>query len=179
MSRDITTRDVADKQQPYNLKVAESDRQTVGSTGRLYEVKYLELFQGDQIRGVGGAESPNRGRRVLAQRMHDPAAKNPPTTGAPGSVRIAPDGSVAAFVPARRALTWQLSDAQTNGVVRERYWLTFQPGEIRVCASCHGLNSIDQAGARVPQNSPEALRELLRYYKTTLKEPGRKRPVRR
>jgi hypothetical protein len=50
-------------------------------------------------------------------------------------------------------------------VIRERYWLTFQPGEVRVCASCHGLNSVDQAGADVPVNPPEALRQLLQYWK--------------
>jgi hypothetical protein len=52
-------------------------------------------------------------------------------------------------------------------VVRERYWLSFQPGEIRVCASCHGLNSADQQGAGVPMNSPEALRTLLQFWKAT------------
>ena len=52
-------------------------------------------------------------------------------------------------------------------VVRERYWLTFQPGEIRVCASCHGVNSKDQANAPVPTNPPEALRDFLRYWKQT------------
>ena len=38
---------------------------------------------------------------------------------------------MAAFVPARRAMTWQLTDPAGAPVVRERYWLTFQPGEIR------------------------------------------------
>ena len=51
--------------------------------------------------------------------------------------------------------------------MRERYWLTFQPGEIRVCASCHGLNSRDQANAPAPTNPPEALRDFLRYWKQT------------
>ena len=77
-------------------------------------------------------------------------------------------------------MTWQLTDPAGKGVVRERYWVTFQPGEVRVCASCHGLNSRDQAGAAVPQNKPEALREMLRFYKSTLKaSPVRKRPVKR
>jgi hypothetical protein len=51
-------------------------------------------------------------------------------------------------------------------VVRERFWLTFQPGEVRVCASCHGVNEKNQAGGGVPQNPPEALRTLVRYWKT-------------
>lgn len=73
---------------------------------------------------------------------------------------------MAAFVPARRAMSWQLTEANGTPVVRERYWLTFQPGEIRTCASCHGLNAKDQAGNTVPTNKPEALRQLMRHYKT-------------
>jgi hypothetical protein len=72
---------------------------------------------------------------------------------------------MAALVPAHRAMTWQLTSPAGVPVVRERYWLTFQPGEIRVCTSCHGLNSEDQAGDAVPINSPEALRTLLRFWK--------------
>jgi hypothetical protein len=50
--------------------------------------------------------------------------------------------------------------------VRERYWLTFQPGEVRVCASCHGVNGVDQVGNPEPTNAPEALRELLQFWKS-------------
>ncbi len=74
-------------------------------------------------------------------------------------------------MPARRALTWQLTGGAGQGVVRERYWLTFQPGEIRVCASCHGLNSKDQLNGGVPQNKPEALRQLLAMYRTNPPQP--------
>jgi mono/diheme cytochrome c family protein len=99
--------------------------------------------------------------------MHDDAGKNVPNTSGPaGSVKIAADGSTAAFVPARRALTWQTTDVAGNPVVRERVWITFQPGEVRVCASCHGVNGADQAGRTPPQNKPEALRTLLRYWNT-------------
>ena len=77
------------------------------------------------------------------------------------------DGSMAALVPARRAMTWQLTDPAGTPVVRERYWLTFQPGEIRLCKSCHGLNSQDQAGQTAPTNEPDALRTLLQYWKNT------------
>ena len=38
--------------------------------------------------------------------------------GPPGSVPIAADGSVAAFVPARRALSWQTTDPGGEAVVR-------------------------------------------------------------
>ena len=52
--------------------------------------------------------------------------------------------------PARRAMSWQLTDGAGTGVVRERYWLTFQPGEVRVCAACHGLSELDQKGNTAP-----------------------------
>jgi hypothetical protein len=167
VSRNITTRDKADRQQPFNLRVAGTNTKTTGAAGKIYDVAHMQFFQGDQIRGKGGTSDPYLGRRVLAQAMHDGNVNNPPNAGAPtGSVKIANDGSMAAFVPARRAMTWQLTDASGTPVVRERYWLTFQPGEIRTCASCHGLNAKDQAGNTVPTNKPEALRQLLRHYKT-------------
>ncbi len=166
VSRNVTSRDAADKQQPYNLRVAGSSTQKSTGSGKLYDVAHLQLFQADQLRGLGGTVSPRPGRRVLARTMHDAAVKNPPTTGPAGSVQIAADGSMAAFVPARRAMSWQLTDGASTPVVRERYWLTFQPGEVRVCSACHGVNSRDQLGASAPVNSPEALRTLLRYWKS-------------
>jgi hypothetical protein len=170
--RNATTRDAADKQQPYNLRVVDGGTQTIGATGKIYDVKFFQILQGDLIRGLGGTTSPRDGRRVLAQYMHDPALNNPPAAGGPqSSVLISPDGSVAAFVPARRALTWQMTDASGNPVVRERYWLTMQPGEIRVCGSCHGTNTKDQAGNLAPQNPPQALATLLGYWKTNATVP--------
>lgn len=177
ISRDVTTRDDADTQQPFNLRVP-NGVQSTGKSGKIYDVTHLQLFQADQVRGWTGGYSttPAAGRRVLAQYLHDPAAVavNPANNGAPtSSVVVAADGSMAAFVPARRAMTWQLTDAQGNGVVRERYWLTFQPGEIRMCASCHGLSEKDQAGRLAPSNSPQALLELLTYWKgQTGGQPG-------
>jgi hypothetical protein len=166
VSRDVTTRDAADEQQPYNLRVP-GGVQTTGAGGRIYDVEYQQFFQGDLLRGIGGASDPSPGRRVLAQVMHDPAVRNPPLDPGdpPGSAEVAVDGSVAAFVPAHRAMTWQLTAANGTPVVRERYWLTFRAGEVRVCASCHGLNSTDQAGASEPTNEPEALRSLLQWWK--------------
>ena len=52
-------------------------------------------------------------------------------------------------------------------VVRERVWVTMQPGEIRTCAGCHGENSQNQAGAQSPTNKPLALRALMQYWKST------------
>jgi hypothetical protein len=112
--------------------------------------------------------------------MHDPAVKNPPSGALAGSVKIASDGSAAAFVPAQRAMSWQTTDPHGTPVVRERYWLTFQPGEVRVCNSCHGVNTRDQLGRTAPQNAPEALRALLKFWKS--EQPitgGKKRSVRK
>ena len=178
ISRDVTTRDQGDRQQPFNLRVADSETETTGTEGRVYDISHLQFFQGDQLRGIGLHSvdgEPRQGRRVIARELHDPSVKNPPLTDAPsGSVQIGDDGSMAAFVPARRALSWQLTSPAGEPVVRERYWLTFQPGEIRTCASCHGLNREDQASQGVPQNEPKALASLLRYWKESIIKIGGK-----
>ena len=59
-----------------------------------------------------------------------------------------------------------MTDTNGVGVVRERYWLTFAPGEIRSCTSCHGINQQDQAGHPAPTNTPLALISLLNYWKS-------------
>jgi hypothetical protein len=170
VSRNVTTRDDGERQQPFNLRVP-GGVQTIGAQGKIYDVSYMQFFQADQLRGAGltsPSSTPDAGRRVLAQPLHDPAAQphNPrPAAAPPGSVAIAGDGSMAAFVPARRAMTWQLTDSAGVPVVRERLWVTFQPGEVRVCASCHGVNQRDQAGHTPPTNPPEAFRQLLQLWK--------------
>src|SRR6185503_7782182 len=149
VARNVTTRDRNDRQQPFNLRIAGTSTATIATSGRVYDVAYLQLFQADQIRSMfWGGSQPIAGRRVLAQPLHDPPAVNPPpAAGAPaGSVALGQDGSMAALVPARRAMTWQLTDPAGDPVVRERYWLTFQPGEIRSCTSCHGPSRSDQLG---------------------------------
>ena len=163
VSRDVTTRDVADKQQPYKLHV--SGTSNPPAEAKSYAISHMEIFQAEQLRGIGGTESPRAGRRVLAREQ--------------SKVKIANDGSVAALVPARRALSWQTTSPGGTPVVRERYWLTFQPGEVRVCASCHGLNTRDQLGRTTPQNAPEALRALLKVWKSEQSAtPKRRRAVR-
>ena len=169
-SRNATTRDRADQQQPYNLRVVGTATQTTGAPGTVYDIAHLQVFQGDLLRGIGGVASPAAGRRVLAQPLHDAAAiaAMPPNPGGPaGSVAIGADGSLAAFVPAARALTWQLTGSAGGPIVRERYWLTFQPGEIRVCASCHGTNTADQQNHPEPANTPLALIDLLRHWQAS------------
>lgn len=172
--RNVTTRDALDVQQPFNLRVGLTGTQTIGAPGQVYRVDYLQFFQADQLRGLTfGGQSPRPGRRVLAQVMHDTNAilRNPPAGSVPGSVVVAPDGSAAGFVPANRALTWQLTDAAGAPVVLERYWVTFQPGEIRVCTSCHGPSHLDQDGQLPPQNPPQALLALLEYWEANGAEP--------
>lgn len=172
VSRNVTTRDDFDFQQPFNLLVPDGV-QTIGEPGTIYDIAYMQFFQADQLRGWFGCcgSEPNPGRRVLAQPMH--GVSNPATSGPEGSVIIAPDGSMAAFVPAQRAMTWQLTDPNGQGVVRERYWVTFQPGEIRVCTSCHGLSEYDQTGAGPPANPPQALLTLLEYWQFISDPPFR------
>lgn len=167
--RDVTTRDVVDTQQPYNLKVAGEAHQTIGSPGLVYDIAHMQFFQGDQVRGSGGVNSPDAGQRVIAQYLHDnhAMANNIPFDAAPsGSTEIYPDGSVAAFVPARRAMAWQSLDPSGTPVVRERYWITFQPGEIRTCGGCHGVNNLDQSGQPPSVIEAEAFRALLQHWKT-------------
>lgn len=163
VSRDVTQRDQADKQQPYNLEVPGGVK-TVGSNGKLYSVSHLQVFQADQVRGIGGMNNPRAGRRVLARHLHE--AHNPKVSSTiPAGIPLAKDGSMAAFVPASRAISYQLTNDSATPVVRERFWLSFAPGEVRVCASCHGVNRKDQAGQPEPTNKPEALRTLLRAWK--------------
>lgn len=169
VSRDVTTRDQADRQQPFNLHISGTAHQTIGTPGKIYDIAYLQLFQADQLRSLnkGNPNNPGTGRRVIAQYLHDPATDNPAlANGLPGTTQLGTDGSSASIVPARRALSWQLTDTNGVGIVRERYWLTMAPGEIRSCTSCHGINEKDQAGNPTPTNTPVALIQLLNYWKT-------------
>ena len=182
VSRNVTSRDDADCQQPYNLRVP-NGVETVGSLqlpscsadpnlhpdGTVYDISYMQFFEGDLIRGYGGTTDPQPGRRVLAQPLHDAGALQfmpPPPSGAPaGSVAIAADGSAAAIVPAQRAMAWQTTSPDGTPVVRERYWISAKPGEVRACDSCHGTNSLNQAGQPAPQNVPQALVDLVSYWR--------------
>jgi len=187
VGRNMTSRDRGDRAQPYNLEVVTRagvhGARTVASdyvagTTSLYDITALELFQGDRIRGYDGAlnlnntTSTTRGRRILAVPMHDETAitmnhlGTPPPAGAANRnhAPLFADGSFAAFVPAGRALSWQLVGSDGRPQIRERNWVSFAPGEVRVCASCHGANTADQAGGPPPTNSPDALRALLQAW---------------
>ncbi|MFN4255929.1 MAG: GEVED domain-containing protein [Saprospiraceae bacterium] len=169
VTRDVTSRDDADEQQPFNLKVWGSTHQTVNPDHPtpLYTVKYLQYVQADQLRGIGGINNPRAGRRPIPQFLHDSLSTiyNLPTTGAQGSANIHPDGSVAALVPAGRALAWQLTDSTNRGIVRERLWVSAVAGEVRVCTSCHGESTLNQAGLTSPTNPPQAMTALLNHIK--------------
>lgn len=180
--RNATVRDDADTTQPFNLVVEKDGTRHemsvragdyVEGETKLYPISYLQLMRSDYLRGYIKFANfdenddfvSDGGRRVQPNplQMTDALAHNLPVDGsAPdGAVPIFEDGSIAALVPARRAMTWQTTDDDGDPIVRERYWLTFQPGEVRVCASCHGVNEGSQDGNGKPQNSPEALRSLL------------------
>lgn len=167
VSRNVTARDDADRQQPYNLRVP-GGVQTVGSAGPPRDIAWMQFFQADLLRGMGGVEDPRNGRRVLARPLHDAAALAfmPPAPGAPeGAVKIGSDGSIAALVPAQRAMSWQSMTPAGEPVVRERYWINVQPGEIRACDGCHGVNRDNQAGDAAAQNNALALRDLLLWWR--------------
>jgi hypothetical protein len=171
--RDATARDRADRQQPFNLRVpggrATLERNAQGNVvpGTIYDIASMQFLQGDQVRGW---INPSRGRRVIARTLHDATAmaENDHALGTPGgSVPIEADGSVALYVPARRALAWQtLGPApQHTPVVLERYWLTLQPGEIRACDGCHGVNQQNQARQPASTQTAQALVELLQRWR--------------
>lgn len=171
VSRDVTRRDKADKQQPYNLRITGTNHQTVANAGQLYDVGWLQIFQADALRGLtNGTGIPVPGRRVLPTLLSAATMAEMPTqAGAPpGAVKLGVDGSLAAIVPARKGVTWHLTagaGANTESIVKERFWVNFAPGEVRSCTNCHGLNNTDQAGQLKPTNKPEALRELLQFWK--------------
>ncbi|RZL03745.1 MAG: hypothetical protein EOP36_03300 [Rubrivivax sp.] len=168
VSRNVTLRDRADVSQPYNLRVP-GGVQNIPKSGTVYDISGLQIFQGDLTRGYGNGASA--GRRVYARPVHNNTKNTDveswyPTGNQAATVQIGKDGSTAAFVPAGRALTWQLTSPTGKPVVRERVWVSFAPGEIRTCASCHGINKQTHNGALEPQNPPEALRDLVRTWKT-------------
>jgi hypothetical protein len=175
VSRNVTQRDRADRQQPFNLRVP-GGVSSIAMGGTVYDVEYLQVFQADFVRGYGDPSAPSPGRRSLARPMHEPGTSQAEDAPA-GAVELAADGSVAALVPARRALSWQLTDGDGEGVVRERNWLSFQAGEIRVCSSCHGINTLSQTGAAEPTNPPQALRALLAEWKDETGNPPAPTPA--
>ena len=181
VSRNVLLRDQHDRQQPFNLRNFWNGQQAVapGTSGTVYSIAWSQFFQADLRRGyLLSGTSPALGRRVVATPIHDGFAENIQVSGAPaGAVKLGNDSSVAAIVPAGKALTWQLLDNDTNltSQIKERFWVTFQPGEIRSCANCHGINTANQLGTGRPTNTPQALLDLLAFWKTN-HPPGTLQP---
>ncbi len=173
ISRDITQRDPDDKQQPYYLSVGKGAKQSANAKGKVYNVSDLQIFQADYLRVYqdNSGHAPRIGRRVLPVPVHDVQNRKyvENATGlAPktSTAEVFADGSLAAFVPAKRALSWRLRDSTGAGVVHERYWLTFKAGEIRTCVRCHGENEESSFfSMNPPSNKPMALNGLLRVWK--------------
>jgi len=182
--RNATSRDRADQQQPYDLAVPGGvqtlSNQPAYNGPPLYCIDRMQFFQADQVRGftTGNVANAMPGRRPIARPLNDAHAVQfnmPGDNGVPGSQFIDADGSVALFVPAQRPIVWQSLAPQAScgsspqptsaPVVRERYWIEFQPGEIRACNSCHGVNQQNQAGQSTPMNPPQALADLLGWWK--------------
>jgi Hydrazine synthase alpha subunit middle domain len=178
VTRNMTMRDRADTSQPFNLNIPGGVKNvpvpTVnGKPSKVYDIQDLQIFQGDLTRAYASSGGNPPGRRVYSKPIHNSAQQPklqsqniPNPTGPAGSVKIGLDGSMAAFVPAGRALTWQVTSPTGKPVIRERNWLTFAPGEIRTCASCHGVNSSTHNNLAEPINKPQALRDLMTYWKT-------------
>ncbi len=167
--RNITERDQGENQQPFNLRVP-GGVSTTPKPGKVYDISHFQLFGAEMLRAYEFRDLV--GRRVIATPLRNTEHNNNveqvnllDREGPDGSVKISPDGSVAAFVPATRAMSWQTVAPDGEPIVRERQWLTFAPGEIRTCEGCHGINSKSHAGNFAPQNKPEALRELMRAWK--------------
>ncbi len=158
VSRNVTRRDEADFQQPFNLNISGGVSSSTGQ-GTEYTISHLQLLQANLVRGY----DLKTGRRPIAQNMDD--SLNASTDG---KITLGLDGSVAAFVPAGRALSWQLLAPDGTPVVRERYWVSFAPGEIRSCSNCHGINKQDHLGEPKPSNTPEALIDLFTEWKNSL-----------
>lgn len=170
--RNATERDQGETQQPFNLRVP-GGVESIPTDGKVYDISHLQIFQADMIRGYGLRNFV--GRRPIATPMHD-TDQSPnlqefnslSSSGPESSVKIASDGSIAAFVPATRALSWQTVSPEGEAVVRERQWLTFSPGEIRTCEGCHGINDKSHLGNDAPANQPEALRTLVKSWKNRI-----------
>ena len=200
--RNVTWRQTDDFQQPFNLSVRGSTvvtKRPKAADDSVLGIDHLQIFTGRQLRGKDDESNANgveNYRRVLAQPANEILVKDntntprnvnlPAAVGVPaGSVKISTaDGSVAFIVEANRPMAWQTIDStapgvpvdRTDGIVRERYWIGFQPGEMRMCPACHG--GLDQdlaqngktfaelkALGNKPDTATQALVELLTYYK--------------
>ncbi len=142
-SHNVTARDAADKQQPYNLFIP-GGTNSIANGNKAYAISHLSFFQADYVRAYTNLHN---GRRILATPMHDTAALNytsSQSNAPPGGIELMSDGSQATIVPANRAVTWHLTGTNNNdSVVKERYWIDFRPGEIRASFQHSGIRSLE------------------------------------
>ncbi len=166
--RDVTKRDRADVQQPYNL-IVPGGVSSIATGGKEYEVSHFQPFYGSLKRGY---EDKGNARRIFFDYFENTQfhpnleSVNPyDPEGPEKSIKIESDGSVALFVPATRALAWWTKSPEDKEVVVERQPLSFAPGEIMTCPGCHGINKESHDGSLTPTNKPESLRKLLTHWK--------------
>ncbi|XDD49455.1 hypothetical protein AB3N59_13735 [Leptospira sp. WS92.C1] len=181
--RNITKRDAADRQQPFNLRVFGTGTASTipgfnaAAGHKIYDLQNFQVYMAEMRRGAEG----RNGRRVLPTKLsgltnvtlrNSLINENGNIAGSPllteNGFRIFNDGSVVGIVPADRAVSWESLGPVVQGshpIVKEQVWVSFRPGEIRVCASCHGVNEKDQTGAvGSPTNTPQALVEYLQAW---------------
>lgn len=163
VSRNVTMRDRADVSQPYNLRVP-GGVSNIPKSGKVYDISKLQFMQGELTRSYQKQDGRRVYSRPVRNNLTHPDIEK--FYSGKGSVELGLDGSMAAFVPAGRALSWQLVDPNGKSVIRERVWVSFAPGEIRTCASCHGVNSLTHNKLPEPTNKPEALRNLIKNWKS-------------
>jgi hypothetical protein len=65
-------------------------------------------------------------------------------------------------------LSWQTTAPNGTPVVRERFWITVQPGEIRACDGCHGVNKLGQAGQVASTQTAQAFVDLLTRWRSDI-----------
>lgn len=163
VARNVTLRDRADVSQPYNLSIP-GGVSNAPTSGKIYDISKMQFMQGELTRSY----EEQVGRRVYSRPIRNglthPNIERFYTDK--GSVELGLDGSMAAFVPAGRAISWQLLDPLGKPVVRERTWVSFAPGEIRTCSGCHGINTSTLNNLPESTQKPEALRNLIKNWKS-------------
>jgi hypothetical protein len=110
--RNMAERDVGEQQQPFNLQVP-NGVSTKPTAEKSYDISHFQIFSGELIRGYGMLDL--KGRCTLATPLRNTEitpnlmAVNLFDNNAPveSAIKIELDGSVAAFVPATRTLSWQ------------------------------------------------------------------------
>ena len=155
VSRDVTTRDHADRQQPFNLRVpgGRADGRRPGGTD-LRRRRTCSSSRATRCAASAARLDPRPAGACSRSRMHDPRPTTRRRRGPPGSVTLALDGSMAALVPAAPR-----ADLAAHRRLRRRRWCasaTGSPSSPARSASAPRAtaSATDQAGAPQPTNPP-------------------------